>query len=81
MALVGRSLQREHLKKLLAMLLRDASVPEDARTMSHYYLTQLKTNLQSGVARAGNVETRAHLQETIARIDEALSANMQRMAF
>jgi hypothetical protein len=76
-----RSLQREHLKKLLGMLLRDASVPEDARTMSRYYLTQLKGQLQAGVARAGNVETRAHLQETVARIDEALGANMQRMAF
>ena len=76
-----RSLQREHLKKLLGMLLRDASVPEDARTMSRYYLTQLKRQLQGSVARAANLETRAHLQETIARIDEALSANMQRMAF
>jgi hypothetical protein len=76
-----RSLQREHLKRLLGMLLRDASVPEDARTMARYYLAQLKTNLQGGVARAGNVETRAHLQETIARIDEALKASMQRMAF
>jgi hypothetical protein len=76
-----RSLQREHLKKLLGMLLRDGSVPEDARTMSRYYLTQLRTHLQAGVARAGNVETRAHLQETVARIDEALAANMQRMAF
>ena len=76
-----RSLQREHLKKLLAMLLRDAAVPEDGRTLARYYLTQLRTQLQGGVARAGNVETRAHLQETIARIDEALAANMQRMAF
>ncbi|HET8546929.1 MAG TPA: zinc-dependent metalloprotease, partial [Bryobacteraceae bacterium] len=76
-----RNLQREHLRKLLGMLLRDASVPEDARTMSRYYLTQLRTQLQAGVGRAGNVETRAHLQETVARIDEALEANMQRMAF
>jgi hypothetical protein len=76
-----RNLQREHLRKLLGMLLRDGSVPEDARTMSRYYLTQLKTQLQAGVPRAGNVETRAHLQESIARIDEALAANMQRMAF
>lgn len=63
------------------MLLRDASVPEDARTMSRHYLRQLRQRLQAGVARAGNVETRAHLDETIARIDEALKANMQRTAF
>jgi hypothetical protein len=76
-----RSLQREHLRKLLSMLLRDASVPEDARTMSRHYLTVLKGQLQDSVARGGNLETRAHLQETVARIDEALRANMQRMAF
>lgn len=76
-----RSLQREHLRKLIGMLLRDASVPEDARTMSRYYLTELKAKLRPNVSRSDNLETRAHLQETVARIDEALTANMQRMAF
>jgi hypothetical protein len=76
-----RSLQREHLKRLVSMLLRDASVPEDARTMSRYHLAQLKTQLRQNVGRSANLETRAHLQETIARIDEALGANMQRMTF
>jgi Met-zincin/Domain of unknown function (DUF5117) len=76
-----RNLQREHLRKLLSMLLRDASAPEDARTMSRHYLTQLKEALQDRVGRGGDVETRAHLQETIARIDEALRASMQRTAF
>ena len=28
-----------------------------------------------------NVETRAHLSESVSRIDEALKANMQRMGF
>jgi hypothetical protein len=63
------------------MLLRDASVPEDARTMSRHYLTQLRGTLEDRVGRAGDVETRAHLQETIARVQEALSASMQRTAF
>jgi hypothetical protein len=76
-----RNLQREHLKKLVGMLLRDASVPEDARTMARHYLVQLRAILQDGVGRSGDVETRAHLQETMARIDEALRANMQRTAF
>jgi hypothetical protein len=76
-----RSLQREHLRKLLGMLIRDASVPEDARTLSRYYLTQLRTILQASIGRAGNVETRAHFQESVARIDEALDATIQRMAF
>jgi Met-zincin/Domain of unknown function (DUF5117) len=76
-----RNLQREHLKKLVGMLLRDASVPEDARTMARHYLIQLRPLLQDGAGRAGDVETRAHLQETMARIDEALRANMQRTAF
>jgi hypothetical protein len=38
--------------------------------------------LQGAKARAaGTLETRAHLTESVARIDEALKASMQRTAF
>jgi hypothetical protein len=76
-----RALQREHLKRMLGMLLKDASAPEDARTMARHYLSQLKGQTQGAAARATNVETKAHLIETAARIDEALRAQMQRLAF
>jgi hypothetical protein len=59
-------------------------VPEDAQTLSRQNLMALRSQLQAAVAKPGvkmNLETRAHLSESVARIDEALKANMQRTAF
>jgi hypothetical protein len=79
-----RSLQRAHLRKLVGMVLREAGVPEDAQTLSRQNLVALRSQLQTAVARPGvkmTLETRAHLSESIARIDDALKANMQRTGF
>jgi uncharacterized protein DUF4953/uncharacterized protein DUF5117/uncharacterized protein DUF5118 len=79
-----RSLQRAHLRKLTGMVLHDTAVPEDAQTLSRQNLTALRAQLQAAVGKPGvkmSVETRAHLTESIARIDEALKAPMQRTAF
>ncbi|HEV2196435.1 MAG TPA: zinc-dependent metalloprotease [Candidatus Acidoferrum sp.] len=79
-----RSLQRAHLRKMVGMVLRDASVPEDAQTLARQGLVTLRSQLQSALSKPAikmNVETRAHLSESVARIDEALKANMQRTAF
>jgi hypothetical protein len=79
-----RSLQREHLRKMIGMVLRDAAVPEDARTLARQNLVTLRGQLQRAVARPGlttSLEVRGHLAESIARIDEALKAGMQRTAF
>ncbi len=78
-----RSLQREHLRKLIGMVLRDAAVPEDARTLARQGLVSLRGQLQRTVSRPGltSPEVRAHLAESIARIDEALKGGMQRTAF
>ncbi len=79
-----RSLQRAHLRKLIAMVLREASVPEDAQTLARQNLVALRAQLQAVLARPGlktSLETRAHLNESIARIDETLKANMQRVTF
>jgi hypothetical protein len=78
-----RSLQREYLRKMMGMVLRDAAVPEDARTLARHNLVTLRAQLQSALARPGtkSVEVRAHLSESIARIDEALKGGMQRTAF
>ena len=78
-----RSLQRAHLRKLIGMVLREAAVPEDAQTLSRQNLVALRTQLQGAVSKPGmkmSLETRAHLSESVARIDEALKANMQRSA-
>ena len=66
-----RSLQREHLRKMIGMVLRDASVPEDARTMARHHLVSLRSQLQGALTRPGingSLEVRAHLSESIARI-------------
>ena len=79
-----RSLQREHLRKMIGMVLRDAAVPEDARTLARQSLVTLRGQLQRTVSRPGlntSLEVRAHLNESIARIDEALKGGMQRSAF
>jgi hypothetical protein len=79
-----RSLQRAHLRKLTAMVLRETAVPEDAQTLARQNLVALRAQLQAALARPGlktSLETRAHLNESIARIDEALKATMQRVNF
>jgi Met-zincin/Domain of unknown function (DUF5117)/Domain of unknown function (DUF5118) len=79
-----RSLQRAHLRKMVGMVVRDSSVPEDAETLSRQGLISLRGQLQSALNKPGikmSVETRAHLSESVARIDEALKANMQRTGF
>src|SRR5688572_10836101 len=79
-----RSLQREHLRRMIGMVLRDAGAPEDARTLARQSLVTLRGQLQRTASRPGlttSLEVKAHLAESIARIDEALKANMQRTAF
>jgi hypothetical protein len=76
-----RSLQREHLRKMIALVVREAAAPEDARSLARHTLTLLRTRLRAVAPGAASVETRAHLNESIARIDEALAAQVQRMAF
>jgi hypothetical protein len=76
-----RSLQRDHLRKMIALVVRDAAAPEDARSLARHHLVLLRTQLRTATPLAGSVETRAHLSESIARINEALSAQMQRSAF
>jgi hypothetical protein len=69
---------------MIGMVLRDAAVPEDARTLARYNLVSLRTQLQGSLAKPGikmPLEVRAHLSESIARIDETLKAGMQRTAF
>jgi hypothetical protein len=79
-----RSLQREHLKRMTNMLLRDAAVPEDARTLARYELVELQSRLKSILNKNKSpmpLETRAHLAECAARIEESLQAQVTRTAF
>jgi hypothetical protein len=69
---------------MIGMVLRDAAVPEDARTLARQTLVTLRGQLQRTVSRPGltaSPEVRGHLSESIARIDEALKGGLQRSAF
>ena len=77
-----RAAQREHLRRLINLVLRpNPATPEDAATLARYNLTQIRGRIQQalGSGPAMNTTTRAHLQESAARIDEALRAQQQRM--
>ena len=78
-----RALQREHLKRLIRLVLRpEPNTPEDATTLARFNLTQLRDQLQP-ILGDNNVKldlaARAHLQESLARIDEALKAQQHRV--
>ncbi len=76
---IRRSLQREHLNVLLAMVLRTADVPEDGRTIAWYKLRQLQQAVESSLKQQGeklDIYTLAHLEETCDRIYKALNARL-----
>lgn len=76
---IRRALQREHLDIMLAMVLRNDSVPEDARTLAWYELRQLRKALDGATRSSGKLDTytKAHLEETRDRITKALDAKLQ----
>ena len=79
-----RALQREHLKKLIDLVTRPPQeAPEDAGTLARANLTELKgridTALRGPSGSALDAGTKAHLEETRARIEAALSASMLRL--
>lgn len=76
-----RALQREHLRRMIGLVVRDAAAPEDARSLARHDLTLLRGRILAAAPKATTVETRAHLSESLARINEALSAEVQRSAF
>ncbi|HET6372669.1 MAG TPA: zinc-dependent metalloprotease, partial [Candidatus Polarisedimenticolia bacterium] len=77
-----RGVQREHLKKLIDLTIKpDRDAPEDAATYARANLTELMGKIDAAL-KTGAVEagTRAHLEETKARIQMALSAQMLRLS-
>lgn len=76
---IRRSLQREHLKILLAMMLRNIEAPEDGRTLAWYELRQLQTAIDNRLKQFGDhldISTLAHLQVSSDRITKALNAQL-----
>jgi hypothetical protein len=79
---IRRNLQREQLKQLIRLVLRTGAsgVPEDATTLARASLedTQAKIKRVLAANSVTDATTRAHLQETDARITAALHAQMQK---
>lgn len=75
-----RSLQREHLKRLQGLLTRpDRSLPADAVSLARMHAVELQGQLRTALNRKGMaVENRAHLQDALQLVTEALRATMQR---
>lgn len=77
---VRRSLQREHLGMLIAMVLRNSNVPDEARTLARYNLRQLQEEVDNTLKRRGrhlDTASKAHLEETRDRINKTLEAQFQ----
>ena len=75
-----RNLQREHLRRMQALLVRvSVPLPPDAQSLLRAQAVALRDELRGALAsRRWDAESRAHLQESLALLDQALSATMQR---
>jgi len=74
-----RNLQRVYTDMLIQQVVQPFPVtPQDAVALSRLNLTRIKSSAQSGLQRKGlDDETNAHLMETIARVDRALTASRE----
>lgn len=75
-----RNLQREHLKRLQAVLTRPSpALPADAISLARMHAVELQGQLRAASLRGGqSVESRAHVQDALALVTEALRATLQR---
>lgn len=78
--LLRRNLQRAYLNRLCRQILQpDASTPEDARALARQEAEALRRQLRQAALHAGSdTETRAHLRESLATLDEVLRAPLLR---
>ncbi|MEO8937960.1 MAG: zinc-dependent metalloprotease [Burkholderiaceae bacterium] len=76
-----RNLQREHLRRMLAVLLRPGSATlADQRSLQRDNAIALRASIQRTLAASRlSGESRAHLRESSATIDDVLKASMLRI--
>ncbi len=76
-----RALQREHLKRLIKLVLdADSGTPEDARSLARHHLGQINSGIQGVLQNAqGRLDdySLAHLEESQVRVTKALDASFQ----
>jgi hypothetical protein len=74
-----RQLQRAHLTKLVEILIKpQQGTPDEAQTMARADLVALQKEIDKTPKGGMDDATKAHLDETRARIDAALKASIQR---
>ena len=74
-----RELQREHLNRIAGQILRSTAARADTRSLMRAEALALQKSLKAAAARPGwSAETRAHLQDSLDLLSEALAAKMQR---
>jgi len=74
-----RNLQREHLKRVQGLLIRNAGLPADALSLVRMNATELQGQLKRASTNGSlSVESRAHLQDSLSQLTEALRASMLR---
>ena len=74
-----RNLQREHLRRMVNVLIRPAATtPADARSLQRANAQQLQQKIRAALAMPGNKETKAHLSESLDLLTESLKAPLQR---
>ena len=80
--LVRRNLQREYVARVALTVIRPApTMPADARALLRADAQKLRDQLAAAQKRTkGSPETRAHVAESLATLDEALKAPLMRQA-
>ena len=75
-----RNLQRLHLDHVVALVVKPArDAPADATSLARADLATLATAIRNTLTGTGlDRQTRAHLEESVTRIDAALKAGVQR---
>jgi len=78
--LIRRNLQREYVSRVAGVIVRPApTMPADARALLRADAVQLRDELTAMQKRPRtSVETRAHVADSLALLDEALKAPMMR---
>ena len=74
-----RNLQREHLKRVTAMLLKPTQhTPADARSLQRENALELQRDIRAAMAKPNTRENKAHLSESYETLNQALKASMLR---
>lgn len=79
--LMRRNLQREHVRLMTEAVARPSPrSPADVRSLQREFATELLASLRRAASKPGqNIETRAHLNESIALLDAALKAQIAKV--